>query len=313
MDGAAACQGRRAAAPPNLLVKDDSHLSMDASRQHTLVRTVAVGGFGYWSGQDVELEFRPAAAGTGTVFVRRDLPGCPRIPASIAQRYETPRRSSLRSGDAGVEMVEHVLAALAGVGVDNCEIWTDAAEMPGCDGSAQPFVEAFDSVGLEEQDAPRPRHVIQETLRLGDAEAWIEASPADRPVFRYELDYGSASIGRQQYETELTPETFRRELAACRTFMLKAEAEWLLAQGIGSRATAQDLLVYGPSGPIDNRERFSNECARHKLLDMVGDLALAQRVLVGRITAHRSGHRLNAELVRRLLQNAHAAACRRCA
>lgn len=261
-------------------------------------------GFGYWSGRDVSLEFRPADVDTGVVFVRRDLDGCPRIPAQIASRVEIPRRTGLRCGTAGVEMIEHVLAALGGLSIDNCEVWVDEAEMPGCDGSAMPFVAALDDAGIVEQDAVRRRRAVRGLIRLGDGQSWIEARPANSvtPVFCYLLDYGPDNpIGRQTFEIALTPDSFRREIAPSRTFVLKAEAEWLQAQGLGQRTTVRDLLVFGPSGPIDNVQRFPDECVRHKLLDMVGDLALAGCDLMGRFTAYRSGHRLNAELVRTLL------------
>ena len=272
--------------------------------QHTIARRATVTGFGYWSGRDVSLEFRPAHAGTGVVFVRRDLKGCPRIPAQVAYRLDTPRRTSLLCGEASVEMVEHVLASLAGLGIDNCEVWTNAAEMPGCDGSATPFVEALDAAGVVEQDAVRACCVLCDVIRLGNEESWIEGRPVSSaaPVLQYKLDYGLQSpIGRQTFEIALTPDSFRTELAPCRTFMLKAEAEWLQTRGLGRRATFRDLLVYGEDGPIDNRERFPDECVRHKLLDMVGDLSLAGCDLIGRFTAYRSGHRLNAEMVRTLL------------
>jgi len=286
-------------------------------RKRTIGGSAAVTGFGFWSGRDVCVEFRPAEADTGIVFVRRDLPGCPRIPARIACRVEQPRRTSLRCGAAGVEMVEHVMAALGGLRVDNCEIWVDQAEMPGCDGSALPFVEALDKAGFVEQESLQPRRVVGEVLRMGDGESWIEARPAanHESVFHYHLEYGQHTpIGRQTFQTAVTPDIFRRDLAPCRTFMLKAEAEWLLAQGIGHRTRAQDLLVYNGHGPIDNRERFRDECARHKLLDMLGDLALAGCDLVGQFIAHRSGHRLNAELVRALVGESEGTTCRkRCA
>ncbi len=280
---------------------------MDTARkQRTIGRACRITGFGYWTGRDVELEFRPAPADTGLVFVRTDLKGHPRIPAQVACRVETPRRTSLQCGAAEVEMVEHVLAALAGLRIDNCEVRLDQAEMPGVDGSAMPFVERLSEAGVVEQNAWRARHVIRDVIRLGDEQSWIEARPlvAPDPVLSYQLDYGPNSpIGQQSFETPLTPQTFRDELASCRTFMLKAEAEWLRAQGIGHRATARDLLVFDERGPIDNSQRFPNECARHKLMDMVGDLALAGCDLAGRFTAFRSGHRLNAELVRTILRD----------
>jgi UDP-3-O-acyl N-acetylglucosamine deacetylase len=286
---------------------DDLHpVRITTRNQRTLAKPASIEGFGYWSGEDVRLEFRPAEPGTGIVFVRGDLPGAPRIPAHIYHRVETPRRSSLRLGEAGVDMIEHVMGALAGLRIDNCEVWTDAAEMPGCDGSSLPFVAALDAAGIEEQPRPRPARVVRQVLRLGDEESWVEARPAldGQCILQYQLDYGPQTpIGRQEFQISLEPDTFRRELAPCRTFMLKSEAEWLLARGLGLRTTCRDLLVFDEQGPIDNLLRFPDECVRHKLLDMVGDLALTGCDLVGCFTAHRSGHRLNAELVRLLMSD----------
>ena len=250
------------------------------------------------------VEFRPAAADTGIVFVRRDLATAVRIPAVVHRRVEVPRRTVLRGGGASVEMVEHIMAALAGLQIDNCEVWVDQPEMPGCDGSSLPFVEALDRAGRVTQDARRGQIVISDVTRLGDEESWIEARPATAPGLsvKYHLDYGPGNgIGRQTISLEVTPETFRSELAGSRTFMLKQEAQWLIDQGMGTRATAADLLVFDEHGPVDNRLRFRDECVRHKALDLVGDLALAGCDLVGHFIAYRSGHRLNAELVRTLL------------
>jgi UDP-3-O-acyl N-acetylglucosamine deacetylase len=272
--------------------------------QRTIAEPVEVVGFGYWSGRDVRVEFRPAAADAGICFVRRDLDPPARISATAENRIETPRRTTLTSRGVSVEMVEHVMAALAGLQIDNCEVWVDQAEMPGLDGSSQAFVDALDSAGQVELDRVRAVLRIREITRLGDEESWIEARPANegRLSLKYRLDYGNDNaIGRQTLELATSPQVFRRELAASRTFMFKHEAEWLRAQGIGGRATAADLLVFDDLGPIENELRYEDECVRHKMLDLVGDLALAGCDLVGRIVAHRSGHRLNAELVRALL------------
>ncbi len=285
--------------------------------QRTIAGPAAVEGFGYWDGRDVRVEFRPAPAGTGIVFVRGDLGGCPRIPARVSGRVDVPRRSSLRCGPVRVEMIEHIMAALAGLKIDNCEVWVDAHEMPGCDGSSLPFVEALDAVGILVQEAPAPRRIVREVIRLSGHDSWFEARPpqSDETVLQYELDYGrEGPIGRQAFAVSLTPDAFRADLAPCRTFMLKSEADWLLAQGLGRRATYRDLLVFDGEGPIQNELRFPDECVRHKLLDMVGDLALAGCELVGRFHAYRSGHRLNAEMVRALVgQTEIARRCRRCA
>jgi len=277
-----------------------------ARNQRTIAGAAAVEGFGYWEGRDVRVGFRPADVCTGIVFVRSDLPGRPRIPARIANRVETPRRTSLRLAGARVEMIEHVMSALGGLQIDNCEVWVDEAEMPGCDGSAEPFVRALDAVGIVEQDALRCKWCVPSQIRLGDEAGWFEARPPDsddddETLLTYHLDYGRhGPIGRQTYRIALDPHSFRKELAVCRTFMLKREADQLLAQGLGRRTSFRDLLVFDDNGPIDNELRFPDECVRHKLVDMVGDLALADCELAGRFTAYRSGHRLNAQLVRAL-------------
>ena len=124
-------------------------------KQRTLIAPVMIEGVGYWSGRDVKVEFRPAPADTGIVFVRRDLPGSPRIAAGIENRRETPLRTTLRAGNVNVEMIEHIMSALAGMQIDNCEIRVDQQEMPGMDGSSLPFVEAFQAAGIVEQEAVR--------------------------------------------------------------------------------------------------------------------------------------------------------------
>lgn len=273
---------------------------LSVRNQHTIAGPAVVEGIGYWSGQDVSVEFRPAVSKSGIVFVRRDLPGAPRIPATIEHRSDMPRRTTLCRDGAGVGMVEHIMAALAGLQVDNCEVWVDQPEMPGCDGSALPFVEVILAAGIVEQDAPREQYVVQNTLRLGGEDAWLEVRPSSggKTVLQYDLDYGASnSIGRQSLEIVLSPRFFRASLAPARTFMLEIEADALRAQGLGQRATPKDLLVFGTHGPIDNELRFPDECVRHKLLDLVGDLALFGTDLVGRFHAYKSGHRLNAEMV----------------
>ena len=282
------------------------YAAFGSRRQRTLRRSATVAGFGLWSGRDVRVQFRPAPAGSGIAFVRDDLPGVPRIPALVEYRTETPLRTTLQWGEAGVDMVEHILAVLYGLGVDHCEIGVSAQEMPGCDGSAAPFTQALLEAGFVELDRPVDRCVIHRRFRVESGDAWIEATPSpDAPSsdgrleLEYTLDYEkSAVIGRQHRRLTVCPESFREELASARTFALKSEADYLRAQGLGLRTTYRDLLVFDDSGPIDNALRYPDECVRHKLLDLVGDLALLGRPLVGRIRAHRSGHRLNAELVR---------------
>lgn len=251
----------------------------------------------------MRIEFRPAPANSGLVFVRDDMSGA-RIPAIVANRIESPRRTTLTCRGVSVEMVEHVLAALAGLQIDNCDIGVNAAEMPGCDGSSLDFVQALDSAGSIEQDATRSQIFVRDVMRVGTEDSWIEARPAEDGAFslRFRLDYGlSSPIGSQTYSAKIDPTVFRKEIAPCRTFLLKEEADWLRSQGLAERTTFQDALVFDDNGPIDNTLRFADECARHKALDMIGDLALTGCDLIGRFTGYRSGHRLNAELVKALL------------
>jgi UDP-3-O-acyl N-acetylglucosamine deacetylase len=273
--------------------------------QQTLAQVAEFSGFGYWSSKDVRVELRPAPVDSGLCFVRADLAPHVRIAADARNRLEAPRRTTLARGTAQVEMVEHILAALYGLGIDNCEIWVDQPEMPGFDGSSQAIVEAIDKAGIEQQPAPAKRIVISEVTRVGDDDSWVEARPhkLDCLSLRYRLDYGpECPIGRETIDIKVSPKSFRSELATARTFLLEEEANWLRSRGLGTRVTNQDLLIFGPTGLIDNTLRFENECVRHKALDLVGDLALAGCEIVGYVIAHRSGHRLNAELVRMLLQ-----------
>ncbi len=228
-------------------------------KQCTISAPVAIEGFGFWSGRDVRVEFRPAEAGTGIVFVRRDLPRAPRIPALVANRIETPRRTTLALAGGSVEMVEHIMAALAGLHIDNCEIWVNEAEMPGCDGSSQPFVALLESAGIVEQEATRSVLVVRNITRLGDDDSWVEARPSSTGGMsvKFRLDYGTGNaIGRQTLQLAITPDSFRRELAASRTFMLEEEAHWLLSRGLGTADHAIRTCWYSIK-----TARFRTSCA----------------------------------------------------
>jgi UDP-3-O-[3-hydroxymyristoyl] N-acetylglucosamine deacetylase/3-hydroxyacyl-[acyl-carrier-protein] dehydratase len=273
--------------------------------EQTIARPSAVRGVSFLSGLDVEVVFRPAEAGTGVVFVRKDLPDRPSVPAHVRHVVPRQRRTAIQRGEAVVEMVEHILAALAGLRIDNCLVEIDGPETPGCDGSSQAFVEALTSSGTRTQDRPREVLTIGQPLTVREGPSVLTAYPGSDAnlVLSYHLDYGAhTAIGSQSRFVELTPERFRDELAPSRTFLTEAEAQSLRAAGIGRRTSERDLLIFGPDGPINNDLRYTDECVRHKLLDMVGDLALLGKDLVGHVVAHRSGHQLNAEMVRALLR-----------
>jgi UDP-3-O-acyl N-acetylglucosamine deacetylase len=276
-------------------------------RQRTIARAATVEGVGFLTGADVRLRFLPASADAGITFVRADLPQRPHIAAHVSHVVPRERRTAIEAAGASVEMVEHVMAAVAGLLIDNCVIEIDAIEPPGCDGSSDPFTRALEAAGTVEQDALRERIVIDRPVTIAHGEAVISAEPAtgDELILGYELDYGKAApIPPQNFRTEITPNLFRNELSSSRTFLLAEEAQALRAAGIGKRTTEADILIFGPGGPIGNRLRYPDEPARHKVLDMLGDFALAGADLAGRVTASRSGHSLNAAFVRKLLEQA---------
>jgi UDP-3-O-[3-hydroxymyristoyl] N-acetylglucosamine deacetylase/3-hydroxyacyl-[acyl-carrier-protein] dehydratase len=274
--------------------------------QRTLARATEVRGVGFFHGNDVKARFNPCEPDSGIVFVRSDLPDHPSVPARIGSVIPSPRRTTIQQGPAQVEMIEHVMAALAGSRVDNCLIEIDAPECPGCDGSSMPFLEAFEAAGIVDQERPRQALVIERSFTIREGDAILAAHPGagDNLTLSYHLDYGpDSAIGNQSYLIDLNPPSFRRELAGSRTFLLETEARAMQAAGFGIRTTEADVLIFGPRGLIGNSLRFADECARHKLLDMVGDLALLGMDLHGFVVAHRSGHHTNAALVRRLIQS----------
>ena len=277
--------------------------------QRTIETPAFLDGFGYWSGQDVRVAFYPAPVDTGIIFRRTDIAGSAPIPATIGHRCESPRRTTLVAPDgsgAEVGMVEHTLATLVGLGINNIEVRCDAPELPGLDGSALPMVEVILRAGIVAQDTPRQRRRIRHPIRMEDRDTWIEAWPVAGNASRYvyEIDYGPESaIGRSEVRFFAETDDFAAEVAPARTFILLHEAELLRRNGFGLRVKPDEVLIFDENGPIDNTLRFPDECARHKLLDLMGDLALVGIELIGEFRAHRSGHSLNASLVRELIDH----------
>jgi UDP-3-O-acyl N-acetylglucosamine deacetylase len=280
--------------------------------QRTISAPAEVTGTGFLTGATVRLRFLPAGPHTGILFQRSDLRHTPRIAASIDNVTGTDRRTTLGHPPAQVSLVEHVLAALSGLRIDNCVIDVNAPEPPGLDGSCRGFVKVLHEAGICTQAARRPIWVIDHPVLVGQGNVSlaIHPPPGDDLTVSYFLDYGlNSPIVRQLWTGPITPMSFAQELAGCRTFLLEAEAYALRQQGLGSRITPADLLVFGPEGPIDNQLRYANEPARHKALDIVGDLSLLGMDLVGHVTAVRSGHPHNAALVRALQRQLRTACC----
>jgi UDP-3-O-[3-hydroxymyristoyl] N-acetylglucosamine deacetylase len=279
--------------------------SIGSRYQRTLARPVDVTGVGFIVGHAVRLRFRPAPANTGIVFVRSDRPGSPQTLAHVSEVSDTRRRTTIGSAANGVTLVEHVLATLSALRVDNCSIELNGSEPPGLDGSAHDFVRAIERAGTVMLTSRRELFTPSQPVCVARDGASLAFYPHDEPTLRisYLLDYGAiAVIPRQRVTVTISPATFSHELAAARTFLLESEVAALRAQGIGRHLRASDVVVFGERGVIANRLRWADEPARHKVLDLIGDLALTGHEWAGHIVAYRSGHALNVELAQQLAQ-----------
>jgi UDP-3-O-acyl N-acetylglucosamine deacetylase len=285
-------------------MKDDAAVKRIHDRcQQTIARAAEVQGIGYVTGKHVRLRFRPAPPSTGIVFVRTDLGPQACISACLENVTGTARRTTLGQLPIQVSLVEHVLAALSGLRIDNCYVELDAPEPPGLDGSAQAFVNALLHAGTVAQADRRAVWTTDRPITLTVKDATIALHPLPTPELRisYLLDYGQESPIPWQMSTQtITSGSFASQVAPCRTFVTEDEAIMLRNQGLGSRTTVNDLLVFGRRGPINNKVRFGNEPARHKILDILGDLSLIGCDLRGHVVAYRSGHPHNVQLVQLL-------------
>jgi len=251
--------------------------------------------------------FCPAPAETGVVFVRTDTSEPVRIAALASNVAERDRRTSLRKGSVGVETIEHCMAAVMALEIDNLVIEVDGPELPAPDCSSMGFFKALKSAGLAEQQANRKVLVIGEPVSISEGSASIYALPYEDDALNitYDLDYGDGTgIQHQVYSCRVTPEVFEEDLAPARTFLLEAEARQFQARGMGTHLGPGDIVVVNSGGPIENSFRFPDECARHKILDLIGDLGLVGRAVRGRLVAYKSGHSLNQRLARKLFETA---------
>lgn len=272
-------------------------------QQRTLRHAVAVRGTGLVTGQQTTIRFCPAPADAGVAFLRTDLPRSEPIPARAHHVTGTQRRTTLGRGANQVTLAEHALAAVAGMRIDNCMIELDGPEPPGFDGSSWAFAEAIIAGGIRLQTVPRSCWTVREPVLLRHDGASLSFFPGKNLSLRisYLLDYGpNAPIAPQMHTETITPDRFYHDLAHCRTFLLEQEARELQERGVGKHLAIGDLVIFGPRGPIGNTLHHPNEPARHKILDLVGDLALCGIDLAGHIVAFRSGHPLNVDMARTL-------------
>jgi UDP-3-O-[3-hydroxymyristoyl] N-acetylglucosamine deacetylase/3-hydroxyacyl-[acyl-carrier-protein] dehydratase len=280
------------------------------SLQKTIKNEASLSGKGLFSGKEAAVVFRPAPPDTGIIFIRTDLPQPVQINASVVNVDQQSRRTTLRQGTVTIDTVEHCLAAVSALGIDNLIIEVSGPELPDPTCSSEEFYRVLKSAGQNEQQEDRKEFVINEaiTLNSGDASIYALPFPDEGLSITYDLDYsGHTGIGRQIYSCRLTAEGFEKNLAPARTFLLEAEAKQFQARGIGTHLGPRDILVISSDGPIKNKYIYPNECVRHKIVDLIGDLKLVGRQIIGRIVAYKSGHNLNHELARKLYDLAEAA------
>ncbi len=274
--------------------------------QRTLKSSFEMHGIGLHEGESVRVTVRPAKADTGVMFVRSDLDDSDPIPGVIASVKQAGRRTVLGLDDAEVHTVEHLLAALAAHRIDNVEIEIDGPEMPGLDGSARPWFERIAAAGILEQKAPAKIHVITEPISVSVGGASLTALPPDSDeheglALSYTLDYSGYGLAPQYVEVAAPGEHLGDELLGARTFVFAQEIESLQAAGFGKGADASNTIIIDTENGTDGL-RYPDEPARHKLLDLLGDLFLVGAELRGRVVAVKSGHALHHELARKLVE-----------
>ena len=270
--------------------------------QTTIAKKAKYTGVGLHSGRDVSIALLPAPAGSGITFARVDLPGSPQVKATAANVTATMRATTLEDGSAKVFTVEHVLAAFSALGVDNCLVEITSVEPPVADGSALPFAQLILEAGIVEQAAPRIEVRIMEAVTVRLPDKFIAILPYEGLRISFTSVNPHPLIGTQFGDYDITPEIFLKEIAPARTIGFMHEVAVLQKQGLALGGSLENAVVYDDDKVLTPL-RFPDELVRHKILDVIGDLALAGRVR-GHVIAAQSGHALNTALAKQILANA---------
>lgn len=262
------------------------------AQQKTLNDTAAFSGIGLHTGNLTTLLFHPAPPGHGIAFVRSDVPDASPIPAVADKVVDVSRGTTLEQDGHRIHTVEHVLAAVTSLGITNVLIALDGDEMPIADGSSQPFVESLQNTGVIEQDAEdAPVVRLREPIEFRQDDVWVRGEPADHFEAHITISFPHSAIGTQSASLTVSPEGFAEEIGPARTFCFLHEVKALKQMGLIKGGSMDNAIVIGEDGVLNEEGlRFNNEFARHKLLDLIGDLALVGHSLTGRFEAHKSGH-----------------------
>jgi len=274
-------------------------------RQRTLKNTIRATGVGLHTGEKVYLTLRPAPADTGIIFRRVDLP----VPVEISARPEnvgdTTLSTTLVDGDVRVSTVEHLLSALAGLGIDNAYIDLSAAEVPIMDGSAGPFVFLVQSAGIEEQNAPKRFIRIKKPVIVEDGDKWARFEPFDgfKVSFKIEFEHPAIKNRGQEAEVDFSTTSFVKEVSRARTFGFMRDIEYLRSQNLALGGSLDNAIVLDEYRVLnEDGLRYDDEFVKHKVLDAIGDLYLLGRSLIGAYRGYKSGHGLNNQLLRELMR-----------
>src|SRR5438445_4952750 len=276
---------------------------MDAQR--TLRRQVSCVGIGLHSGNKVNLTLRPAPADFGVRFRRTDL-GDHDVPATVHHLAGIQLATGLACNDVSVETVEHLLAALVSVGVDNVQIELNSPEVPIMDGSAAPFIYLIQEAGVKRLTTPRKYLKIVRPIAISRGDKRIALYPSDHFKVTYSISYDHPLLRHQSRTLRLTEEGFIEDVAPARTFTFLKDVEMLRQNGLALGGSLENAIVLGETGVLNNALRFEDEFVRHKILDAVGDLALVGYPVIGHLVAHRAGHALHTEFAGRILEETQA-------
>lgn len=274
--------------------------------QHTIQRAVSCCGVGLHTGRTVNLTINPAPAHTGIQFLRSDLPDRPVIPARVEQVSQTTLATTIGKGTHAISTTEHLLAALRGCGVDNAVVELDSHEVPIMDGSAGPFIRLLKTAGLLRQRALRKVMRITRPIVYTEGSKSIRIDPYNGYKVTARIQFDDALINEQQYSIEVTPERFVKEIAKARTFGFVEQVEHLWQNGLALGSTLDNVIaIHWDRRSILNEDglRFDDEFIRHKVLDIIGDMALLGSPLMGHVTADCSGHGLHHAFMQAIIGN----------
>ena len=276
---------------------------MDAQR--TLRRQVSCVGIGLHSGNKVELKLKPASADFGIRFRRSDL-GDHEIPATVHHLAGIQLATGLARNEVSVETVEHVLAALVSMGVDNVLVELNSPEVPIMDGSAASFVHLINEAGVKRLASARKYLKIVRPIAISRGDKRIALYPSDHFKVTYSVSYDHPLLRHQSRTLRVTEETFVEDIAPARTFTFLKDVEMLRQNGLALGGSLDNAIVLGETGVLNNALRFEDEFVRHKILDAIGDLALVGYPVIGHLVAHRAGHALHTEFAAKILEETHA-------